>query len=178
MCKKLSVREDYDRSAVYYDRRYARIQFLKYNMLSHYLIGRDLLFDLGCGTALILKLKKLGKLRYIGVDISVMMVKMALKRRHFYKDFIIGDVEFLPLRGGVAELISAFTVLQNLEEPAYFINEIRRILTGGGLLVLSVLKKNLSLNRLKTILEENKFIIKRFIEKSDSEDLGLIISSI
>ncbi|WEU41017.1 MAG: class I SAM-dependent methyltransferase [Candidatus Odinarchaeum yellowstonii] len=178
MCKKLAVKEDYDKSAIYYDRRYARIQYLKYNMVSRHLPVGGLLFDLGCGTALILKLKKLAEIRYIGVDISSMMIKIALKRRHPHKNFIIGDVEHLPLRKNVAEVISAFTILQNLEDYARFINEVRRVLIEGGLLILSVLKKNLNLNYLKNILERNNLIVERIIEEKDSEDLGLIISSI
>ncbi len=178
MCKKLTVKDDYDKNAVYYDRRYARIQGVKYNMLLNHLPKIGLLFDLGCGTALIVKLKKLDKLRYIGVDISAKMIKIALKRRHFYKNFIIGDVEYLPLREKVAEVISAFTVLQNLEDQPLFINEVKRILNKSGLVILSVLKKNLSLDNLKNILVKNNFIIERKVEENDSEDLGLVISSI
>jgi len=178
LCKKLIVKEDYDRSARHYDRRYSKIQGVKFNMVSNYLPESGLLFDLGSGTALILKCKKLRRLRYIGIDISPEMTKIALKKHHFYKNFIIGDVEHLPLRDGPAENICSFTVLQNLEEQACFIKEVRRIIAANGVVILSALKKSLNLERVKAILDENHFKIDKIVETPSSEDMGLIIFSI
>lgn len=101
--------------------------------------------DLGCGTGNMLNslLGKSGKV--IGVDGSASMLELA--RRRFLDDservsLRIGDLEHLPLRDEEADFVCINLVLHHLSSPQNVLQETRRVLQPGGVLVLSDFEKH------------------------------------
>lgn len=96
--------------------------------------------DLGCGTGNVLQ-AMLGKAEtVIGVDGSPRMLELA--RRRFASEgervsLRIGDLSHLPLRDGEADFASLNMVLHHIPQPGEVLREIRRVLSPGGLLVLT-----------------------------------------
>jgi ArsR family transcriptional regulator len=100
--------------------------------------------DLGCGTGMVLERLASHVREVIGVDGSPRMLELA--RRRFAAAFAgqagkarislrIGELEHLPLRDGEAEFACINLVLHHLSEPLPALQEIRRILRPGGLLL-------------------------------------------
>ncbi|MDR0339807.1 MAG: metalloregulator ArsR/SmtB family transcription factor [Desulfovibrio sp.] len=96
--------------------------------------------DLGCGTGNVLSamLAKAGTV--IGVDGSPRMLELA--RRRFSKEtdrvsMRIGDLSHLPLADGEAEFVSLNMVLHHIPQPVAVLEEIRRVLSPSGRLVLT-----------------------------------------
>lgn len=96
--------------------------------------------DFGCGTGnvLVAMLKKAETV--IGVDGSPRMLELA--RRRFGKEgervsLRIGDLAHLPLRDGEADFASLNMVLHHIPQPGDVLGEIRRVLSPGGLLVIT-----------------------------------------
>lgn len=177
MCKKITVQKDYDRSARYYDRRYRLIQKMKFSFFKEDLRRSEFIVDLGSGTSLILKEGGLRAVRYLGVDISAEMIRVALNRRHFFKNFLIGDVENLPVRNNVVDCATVFTVMQNLENYSHLIKEIKRIITANGKVMLSVLRKIFNRDEFGVALKSNNLKLDKSIEDMNTEDVGLILSN-
>lgn len=96
--------------------------------------------DLGCGTGNVLQ-AMLGKARsVIGVDGSARMLELARRRFAAEGDRVslrIGDLAHLPLRDGETDFVSLNMVLHHVPAPGEVLREIRRVLTPGGILVLS-----------------------------------------
>jgi SAM-dependent methyltransferase len=86
------------------------------------------MIDLGCGRDFRLKLKIKGFKSVFGVDI------MRLDK----KDTVVADLERpLPFKTGCCDAVTSLAVIEHLEDPAFFVSEVRRILTPKGRLVVS-----------------------------------------
>jgi SAM-dependent methyltransferase len=92
---------------------------------------RGLVLDLGCGTRPY-ELDILAHAeRYVGVDWNNTL--------HGLHADVAADLSRpLPLRDGIADCVVAFEVLEHVAEPERLLRESLRILTPGGLLMLSV----------------------------------------
>ncbi|MBU7018937.1 MAG: class I SAM-dependent methyltransferase [Theionarchaea archaeon] len=139
---KQKVRTDYDRSAFCYEKRYTALQWEKYEiMIDIPLEGRIL--DLGCGTGLLASFlyknegTLIGDYTIFGVDISLNMLQRAKPR----EAVIQADIDFLPFRNNVFDVVLSFTSLQNLPSLDYVFTEVRRVLKPGHPFIFSVLQK-------------------------------------
>lgn len=161
MNKKNYIKEQYNKTAKFYDKRYQKIQKEKYErMIDFEVKGRVL--DLGCGTGL---LKTFLKNIFTGIDISIEMLKVARKRMNV----VLGDAENLPFKTNVFDFCFSFTCLQNLENPDMAILEVARVLKPEGIFVFTILKKKFSETLIQN-LENSGFLI---LERRDcSEDWG------
>jgi ubiquinone/menaquinone biosynthesis C-methylase UbiE len=175
MDKKRSVKVLYDKSAKFYDERYQDIQRNKFNVFFDNLELSDLLVDLGCGTSLILNHPQIYNIRYVGLDNSIEMIREAILRKHYFREYIIADVENIPFRNNWVNLISIFTVLQNLEIYEKLAKELKRISTKKSLIYISILKKKFNKNKFQESLTKNHLKINKRITIKNSEDFGLII---
>jgi ubiquinone/menaquinone biosynthesis C-methylase UbiE len=136
MLEKMETKTNYDRSALIYEQRYRNIQWEKYTiMIENPLHGRIL--DLGCGTGL---LADFLQRKIYGVDISFQMVKRAKP-----KELVVeADIDFLPFRNSVFDVVLSFTSLQNLPSLDYIFEEVRRVLKGNCPFIFTILKKKYS----------------------------------
>ncbi len=101
--------------------------------------------DLGCGTGDLLEtlLEKAGAV--IGVDSSSRMLELA--RQRFARNggsvsLRIGELEHLPLADGEADFAVASMALHHLSRPLKGIEEARRVLSPGGLLMVVDFEKH------------------------------------
>ncbi len=96
--------------------------------------------DLGCGTGAVLHALLEKAEAVIGVDDSPRMLELARRRFAADPDRIslrIGDLLHLPLRDHEADCITLSMVLHHVPSPVEALAEIRRVLTPGGVLVLT-----------------------------------------
>lgn len=95
--------------------------------------------DLGCGTGLVLESLRHRVRTLIGVDGSSRMLELA--RRRFAEDAEVslrmGELDHLPLRDDEADFVCLNLVLHHLSHPATTIEETRRVLRPGGLVLIT-----------------------------------------
>ena len=164
--KKKKVVAKYNSTSNFYDARYRTIQNLKFNLLLRNLkFDNKVILDAGCGTGLLFEfflssnqsLSK-GKLRYIGLDISWNMLnefscKVKKVKSIEHANLILGDIENLPIREGKIQQVFAVTSLQNLYDIERGLRELVRIGQQGASFNLSILRKNLDLDKIYSYLK-------------------------
>lgn len=169
--KKREIRELYDQTAVFYDRRYREIQLQKYRLAERYLSPCERLLEVGCGTGLYLhRLRKLAKV-LVGIDLSGGMLRRARGRGTL---LVLADAEQLPFKDGTFDEVLSVTTLQNLPDPVRALAEMRRVLHAGGRLVVSSLRKKHSLRTLKEMVRDAGFRILEGIDEKGCEDVFVI----
>lgn len=110
--------------------RHPRYQRTITDILKRWLSGRIVL-DVGCGTGDYLAL--LGdSCTTVGVDISLEALRLARGLR------VIGSGEALPFRTGSVGGVCGIGMFHSLERPEEMLEEVRRVLAPGGLLILVV----------------------------------------
>lgn len=84
--------------------------------------------ELGCGKGVL----QFCHSRYVGIDLSYLMLKKYLKKR-----CVQADAEYIPLRSNSADLIFEVATLEHIPHPERCLAEIDRILRPGGIAVLA-----------------------------------------
>ncbi len=165
--KKKKIIGDYNKTANFYDKRYEVIQKEKYEaVLNNFRDFNKIILDLGCGTGLFFEyliktnvVKNITRSNYIAIDISWnMLLKFKSK---IYKDdnfshppsFILSDIDYLPFRENIFDIIFTFTSFQNLPCIRNGIQELSRVCKNNANFIFSILKKNLDLDSLLKVLE-------------------------
>jgi demethylmenaquinone methyltransferase/2-methoxy-6-polyprenyl-1,4-benzoquinol methylase len=164
--KKKNIVAKYDSTSSFYDDRYRNIQNSKFKLLLRdFKFDNKIILDAGCGTGLLFEFFLRSyqqihnrKLRYIGLDISWKMLKQFLYKINKVKNIkfvnlILGDIENLPFREETIHQIFAVTSLQNLYNIERGLRELFRIGQQGTSLNLSILRKNLNLNKIYSYLK-------------------------
>ena len=152
--KKSKIIKDYNSSSQFYDDRYYEIQLKKYeSFLEKKWFQNNIILDAGCGTGLILeqvskciKLKALSNCKYVGVDISLnMLKKFQLKLKNLGKPLIVSlilaDLEYLPIRENIVDIIFSITVFQNLTDIERGLDNLIRVGKTKFDIIISILKK-------------------------------------
>jgi ubiquinone/menaquinone biosynthesis C-methylase UbiE len=167
----------YDATAAMYNKRYKGIQSEKYKYLLGKFERKDTVLDLGCGTGLLVS-QLGGKVACIvGVDLSKEMIRIAsafLKNRGAERDLIRTDADSLPFRDNMFTKIASITLLQNMPDPQTTICEAARVLSVGGDIVITCLRKKYSLSELRDMIVSGAPTLKVVSEwDSNQEDVGL-----
>jgi demethylmenaquinone methyltransferase/2-methoxy-6-polyprenyl-1,4-benzoquinol methylase len=161
--KKQEIKEQYDKTADIYDKRYGDIQEEKYRIMLEDLQLKEPIFDLGSGTGMLQKYLK-GKL--YGLDISFASLKKSSEIA------VQGDAEQLPYKDNTFSTVLSFTTAQNLADVEKMLAEIARVLKQDGIAVITILAK--FRNKLSAV--EKYF---RIIEiKTCGEDIGLVLTKV
>lgn len=124
-------------------RRYKTVSHL----LRFFLNGSSCVLDLGCGIGEYLKYATGENRTVIGVDLD----KSELRCRKFNFTPIQGDAENLSFNDAIFDLILFSEVLEHLTYPEKALDEIRRILEPGGILIISTPSK-------KSVYEKQSFV--------------------
>jgi ubiquinone/menaquinone biosynthesis C-methylase UbiE len=122
----------------------------------------DRILDVGCGEGFILN--QLNK-DSVGIDISQIALKN-VKKRYGNKILISGNVENIPIIGGIFDKIICSEVLEHAQHPKKIINEIVRVTVKSGLVVLSIPNEKM-INRLKFFVKKiglDNFLLKDVAE--------------
>ncbi len=105
----------------------------------------DLVLDLSCGTGIYaLALAQRG-LRVVGADLSEPMLRLAqVKARQagVRVAFVRADGSALPFRPGTFDLVTLILGLEFAAEPVKTLEEVRRILKPGAILVVAILNRS------------------------------------
>lgn len=120
-----------------------------YNLFSRRRVVFDMLenthfkrvVDLGCGSGGYLHIKKKYDCAYFGLDFSENMIKTAKDRAEelgIEEGVCLqtGDVEGTPYANGFFDLVLAICLIEYFEKPDKLIEEIKRILKEGGILIV------------------------------------------
>lgn len=173
--KKRKIIEDYNTSSQYYDKRYREIQTQKYKKFFEKIqIQDNIILDAGCGTGLLLEhifqiisRGTLIKFKYVGVDISINMLKKfqlkfdSLESPKFIA-LLLSDVENLPFRDNIFDKTFSITVFQNLVDIESAFNNLIRSGKAKFDIIITILKK-------ASNLEKFGNLVKKRIEKYSFE---------
>ncbi len=171
--KKKEIISKYNSTSQFYDKRYSKIQYEKYEIiLKNFDFKSKVILDAGCGTGLLffsLFLKN-EIFYYVATDISLKMLKIfhlkliELSNKKFQRrlNLILSDLENLPFRNSIFHSVFAPTSLQNLPSIQKGIEEIIKVAKKNADLKLTILKKKLDLNKLKSFLKSRINILEIF----------------
>lgn len=179
--KKKKIIENYNLSASFYEKRYKEIQEKKYNkVLNNYQLKEKKVLDVGCGTGLLIEfILNSGiyngnlKCNFVAIDISWNMLLEFKSKLFRLKDktnisLMLSDIENLPFRDNIFNLIFSFTSFQNLPGTYEGIQELFRVALINSDLKFSILKKKLDLDALIDFLKPNvkdlEIISEEFLE--------------
>ena len=95
-----------------------------------------LLLDIGCGSGTFLKLAREAGFRVKGLEASLEAGKAAEKI--LPGRVVVGDERELIRRGATFHVVTLFHVLEHLARPLDYLRRVRRLLAGGGGLVIQV----------------------------------------
>lgn len=107
--------------------------------MAHNSSTRDLCVDVGCGTGFVTGFELPLYENVLPVDISKKMLS-AVRNRYGHTgrlSLVVCDADFLPLRSGIADLVSVSSVLHHLPKPFNALLEMFRVLKKGGFLYVS-----------------------------------------
>lgn len=168
--KKRELKDRYDETVDIYDNRYREIQRKKFQSIHKHLQGANRILNVGCGTGLFLgELSKITKKR-IGTDLSLAMLKKA-KSRWKGACLVCADADKLPFRDESFDVVMSLTLLQNMPNPPHTIKEMRRVVVGDGLVVLTTLEKKHSVEQLEEWINSANLKPMRIGRIPDSEDI-------
>ena len=109
----------------------------RYRWAAQVAAGRTVL-DAGCGTAYGCRLlARAGARQVLGLDIAASVVESVGGDLPSTVTLSTGDVRALELESASVELVTCFEVLEQLEDPETALDELARVLTPGGLLLVS-----------------------------------------
>ncbi len=183
--KKQEIIRKYDSTSHFYDERYSKIQFEKYQMIfGDFSFEDKILLDAGCGTGLFFDFfherakNNLDKqYHFLGVDISWNMLKKFLSKLKNRENnitsqinIVLSDLENLPFRENIFHAQFALTSLQNLPNMFKGIDELFRVSRNFSDVKISILKKKIELDALLKHVKPNVKNLE-IIERDNLEDV-------
>lgn len=156
-----------------YDRRYNSIQSEKYEIILPYLEDHPVwILDVGIGTGLFLD-KVVKQWKLIGIDLSLRMLHKAKKRakNNTKVELVLADADYLPFKERIFQIVTTFTLLQNVPDPLKTIKELKRV--SDNLVAITILKKKIDERALRKFLKKSGLTKFNIIER-ESEDLFAI----
>ena len=172
-----SVRRHADRSALSFDHHAQVYRDLGGRLLEHLdpiRIDPALVLDLGCGTGALGRdlCRRYPKSRVVGVDLSSarLRVSLAAGPRWFSRqNHVCADAARLPFADNSVDLVCANLLLPWIGDPRMVFRECARVLSHGGLIMLSSLGPD-SLRELRALLPAQPTRLHPLADMHDSAD--------
>ena len=138
-----------------YDARYSEEQEAKYKAALENVKLLGAVLDVGCGTGLLFKHIAEEAETVVGIDSSRKLLLEAQKPARSLRNvnLVQADADYLPLKEDFFNVAFAFTVLQNMPKPVETLNELGRVAKPDAQVVVTGLKKVISLNSLREKIE-------------------------
>lgn len=160
--KKL-VRIQYDEWAQTYDQdasdwKYSTPRKLA-KRLSKYLHKGDLIIDTACGTGLNSLNYNYSKFIFIGIDISLQMLKIA-KKRGKYRQLFASDIQKTPFKDSLFDAAILTAALEHYSDINPFVAEIQRIVKPKGIIAFTT-----ACTQIKGLFRHSKKIIEVSLRK-------------
>lgn len=98
----------------------------------------DIVVDIGCGSGV--QLQEIGRKGYalaVGIDLNLNAALHGRKKAIKNTDFIIADVQHLPVKASCVDKIICAEIIEHVKEPDNLIKEISRVLKDGGEVVIT-----------------------------------------
>ena len=135
----------YDYIAPFYDEVYKDEQKAKIDVaLRHINLAKEsVVLDAGCGTGFLFKYLS-EKVRFlVGLDTSPGILKEAKKLAKSFSNvhLIRADADFMPFPKGIFDGVFALTLLQNMPNHLWTLNELKRVGKGHSIVVITAFKK-------------------------------------
>jgi ubiquinone/menaquinone biosynthesis C-methylase UbiE len=140
------------------------------NFFKKYIQSGDKVLDVGCGNGRLLNLIQNQKVKYVGLDASPQLIKLAQQAFPEYQ-FVVGDALDLPFDDNSFDKVFAIALLHQVPSKklrAKAIQEIQRVLKKDGLCLLTVW--NLWQKRYFKYVIKNFFKKIIFLSKLDFKD--------
>jgi len=151
------VRQQHDRLAGVYDRRWGRYIARTLTFLKTWasITPRAAVLDIGCGTGEFerLVLRDHPEQRMVGVDLSVKMLEVARQKCQAYPNvtFCTASAAALPFPDYSFDVVVSASALHYFDQPEMSLKEMRRVLKPGGSAVIMDWCKDYFLCRLLDI---------------------------
>ncbi len=158
------TREDYNLIADEFSRTREKPWEELKPLFDYYTKNRERVLDLGCGNGRYYDFLKEKQVEYTGLDNSEKLIELA-KKRYPGLNFQIGDALRLPLPDNYFDKVFSIAVLHHFPSEGIrleSLDEVRRVLKKGGLLILTVWK----FHEKKEILLLIKYTFLKVIRKS------------
>lgn len=132
---------------------------MRYFFASKFLSNMKVL-DVGSGTGYGSEFVSRKNHLVVGIDKDISAIKIAKMYRGQNVSFIQGDARKLPFRNDTFDAVICFEVIEHLDEPLKLLEEIRRVLKPGGLVICSTPNKRYSAHPIyhKHEFEKTEFI--------------------
>lgn len=132
------VAPTYDVSRDFYEKGYAGKR--ERELLRPFLHTKHVVLDLACGTGRLLPFIAKSCSEVVGLDISGGMLAVSKRKSRGFQNIhlVLGDVENLPFREGVFDVITCSRAFKFFPSPLKALTEGRRSLKTGGKYVLSL----------------------------------------
>lgn len=136
-----------------YDQLYREEQFIKYRFVFEEkgLKPGGIVLDIGCGTGLLLEYLFSNKMdyfnKYFCLDPSIGMLSRVIEEKRFDNRVVIINSygEYIPLRNRSVDTVYLFTVWDNVIDREALLEEVFRVLSPGGYVLISTLERTDSL---------------------------------
>jgi ubiquinone/menaquinone biosynthesis C-methylase UbiE len=154
--QKRSVMRRYNLTAQMYDARYCEEQEAKYHAaLENFKLGDSVVLDVGCGSGLFFSHVADKAATVVGVDVSLGLLQLAKERAKKYPNVSIvqADADHLPFKQEVVSHVFAFTLLQNMPNPAETLKQFKVVAKREGVIVVTGLKAAIPMEAFGGFLE-------------------------
>ncbi len=160
----VKTREDYNLIAEEFSRTREKIWEETRFLFDDYLVPGDKVLDSGCGNGRYYPLFKEKQVEYIGIDSSKKLIELT-KERYPEADFRVEDALKLSFNDNYFNAVYSIAVLHHIpskELRLQFLNEAKRVLKPGGLLILTVW----NFHQIKELFLLVKYTLLKLIGKS------------
>ena len=119
---------------------------------------RDIFLDVGCGSGFLSSLAKDFFADGVGIDISIGQLRSYRKEVPQYSP-LLGDITRLSLRNQSVDMVGSYSVLHHIFDYHRVIDEMTRILRGGGILYVDFEPNSLFHRKMRFLINLRKKII-------------------
>jgi ubiquinone/menaquinone biosynthesis C-methylase UbiE len=105
------------------------------NHFKHHVDDERIIVDVGCGTGVFSKALASNRHLVIAVDIESRLLR---EFEDPYIEKVCADAQQLPLRDGSVDVVLSISLLEHLENPAKWVQELYRILRQGGVAIIQI----------------------------------------